>query len=142
MKRISLAIVVLFLFLGCANMSVIRQKDVAGEPSVYCKVLKEPDPILLGGWKCGYNRNFAGSQEYDYNPIAYWMVKKGDRYALYFYRATRGGTKRFVGWRDWTVNGSEIYSDTGVRFVAKDGAMYYIWDNQEPEKMTPFNFEQ
>lgn len=138
MKPFGLVVAVLVLLLGCTSMAVIRAKDVAGEPTAYLTTVKEPDPILLGGWKCGYNRNLAGTQEYDYNPIAYWLVKKGDKYALYFYRATRGGGKRYVGWRDWTISGNEIYSDTGVRFVAKDGAVYYIWQDQKPERMTPF----
>lgn len=141
MKKIGLGMVLLFIFVGCSNMSVIRSKDIAGTPTAYCKVTKEPDPLLIGGWKCGYNRYFADSQEYDFNPIAYWLVKKDDKYALYFYRATRGGAKRFVGWRDWTINGDEIYSDTGVRFVIKDGDVYYIWKDQKPEKMTRFTVE-
>jgi len=141
MKKIGLGMVLLFIFVGCSSMSVIRSKDVAGEPTVYCKVVEEPDPLLMGGWKCGYNRGLANSQEYDFNPIAYWLVKKDDKYALYFYRATRGGAKRYVGWRAWTINGGEIYSDTGVRFVAKDGAVYYVWNNQAPEKMTRFAVE-
>ena len=49
MKAFICVVAALFLLMGCANMSVIRAKDVAGEPSVYCKVVKEPDPILLGG---------------------------------------------------------------------------------------------
>lgn len=69
-------------------------------------------------------------------------MKKDDRYALYFYRASRGGAKRFVGWRDWTINGNEIDSGTGIRIVAKDGVVYYRWQNQTPEPMTPFTLEQ
>jgi len=140
MKKIVVGITVLLLLCGC-NMSVIRSKDIEGTPTTYCNVLKEPDPLLMGGWKCGYNRHLSDSQEYDFNPVAYYLVKKGDRYALYFYRATRGGAKRFTGWRDFTINGNEIYSDTGVKFVAKDGEVYYIWRNQKPEKMTRITTE-
>jgi len=141
MKKIGLVMMFLFIFVGCSNMSVIRSKDIAETPTTYCKVAKDPNPLLLGGWKCGYNRSFADSLEYDFNPIAYWLVKKDDKYALYFYRATRGGAKRFVGWRDWTINGDEIYSDTGVRFIVKNGDVYYIWEGQKPEKMTRFTLE-
>lgn len=141
MKQFGLGLMVLFFVLGCANMSVIRSRDVAGEPTAYCKVVHDPNPVFMGGWKCGYNRHVAGTQEYDYNPIAFWLVKKDGKYALYFYRATRGGAKRYVGWRDWTINGDEIYSGTGVRFVAKGGEVYYIWRDQKPEKMTRFTIE-
>lgn len=34
MKASSLAFAALFLLMGCANMSIIRAKDVAGEPTV------------------------------------------------------------------------------------------------------------
>lgn len=141
MKRIGFSLVLLLILVGCSNMCVIRSKDLAETPTAYCKVAKDPDPLLMGGWKCGYNRYFAESQEYDFNPIAYWLGKKDDKYALYFYRATRGGAKRFVGWRDWTINGNEIYSGTGVTIVAKDGNVYYIWEGQKPEKMTRFTVE-
>ena len=141
MKKIGLGIAMVIVLIGCSNMSVIRSRDVAGEPTVYCKVTKEPNPLLMGGWKCGYNRKVADSLEYDFNPVAYWLVERDGKYGLYFYRVTRGGGKRFVGWRDWTINGDEIHSDTGIRFVARDGDVYYIWQNEKPEKMTRFTLE-
>lgn len=140
MKKVVFAVIVAWLLSAC-NMSVIRSKDIEGTPTTYCKVLKEPNEMLIGGWKCGYNRRLSDSEQYDFNPVAYYLLKKGDRYALYFYRATHGGAKRFTGWRDFTINGSEIYSDTGVRFVVRDGEVYYIWRDQSPEKMTRITFE-
>lgn len=68
------------------------------------------------------------------NEIGQWLFQA-------FTSHNCGGAKRFVGWRDWTINGNEIDSGTGLRIVARDGVVYYRWENQAPEPMTPFTLE-
>jgi hypothetical protein len=104
------------------------------KPTAFCQVLSPPDPLLLGGWQIVYVRTTETGTS-DSNPVKYWLVKYGDQYALYFDRITRGGKKRFMGWKDWSINGHEISSDTGVRIFVENGEVYYSWQGQAPGKM-------
>lgn len=44
--------------------------------------------------------------------------------------------RRSTGVREWTINGDEIFSETGVKFIAKDGQVFYSWKNDKPVQMT------
>lgn len=110
-------------------------ENIAGEPTAFCTVLKEPDPVLLGSWKCMFERR-TEEGTYETNPVEYLLRKYGDKYALYFYRIARDGRKQYMGWRPWTINGSEIIADTGVKIVAKDGEVFFVWTDGKPTKMT------
>jgi hypothetical protein len=121
---------------GDATAQGIKRSDVEGEPSVYLKVIKEPDPALMGGWKIEWRRHRERGSRIDINPVQYWLVKRGDRYALYFYRIKREVGKRFIGWQEWTANGNEIVSGTGIRFLARDGNVYFQWKDDQPVQMS------
>lgn len=120
---------------GAAADRDISQSDVAGEPTAYLNVVQEPDPALLGGWKVEWRRYREKGSRVDINPVQYWLVKHGDRYALYFYRIKKEAGKRFEGWKDWTANGNEIVSDTGIRFFARNGNVYFQWKDDQPIQM-------
>jgi len=107
-----------------------------GRPSVQCKVVNPPDPLLMGGWTIEYDR-ITDEGSSDINHIKYWLVKHGDGYALFFDRITRSGKKQYTGWRDWIIDGKKIESDTGVHIFVKDETVYYQWKNQKPSPMTP-----
>ncbi len=105
-----------------------------GTPTDYCMVVKEPNPLLLGGWSIVYPTTTTdGKPESD--SVKYRLIQVGDRYALHFDRVVRGGKTRHRGWRGWTINGDEITSDTGVRIFAQDGKVYYDWRGQGPKEM-------
>jgi hypothetical protein len=72
----------------------------------------------------------------DTNPAKYRLIKVGDQYALYFERIARGGKKRYMGWRDWTINGREINSGQEVRIYADKGEVFFCWKDEKPVKMT------
>ncbi|GLI33129.1 hypothetical protein [Desulforhabdus amnigena] len=131
MKKNFILITLFVVLAGCATMSASKPH---GEPTVFCDVVSPPDPLLLGGWQIVYVRTTETGQS-DSNPVKYWLTKHGDKYALYFDRITRGGKKRYLGWKAWTINGNEISSDTGVRIFAEKGNVYYSWKGQEPGKM-------
>ena len=130
--------VLLVLFLACAACAGTGSSTLplgaGNEPSTFCQVESPPNPLLMGGWQIVYVRT-TGTGEFDANPVKYWLVKHGDQYALYFDRITRGGKKRFMGWKDWTIRGDEISSNSGVRIFVENGAVYYSWQGQEPGKM-------
>jgi hypothetical protein len=113
----------------------ISALDIAGKPDVFCKVTKEPDPLLMGGWKCMDHRYNMRIHKYVDEQVEYWLVKSGDRYALYFFRA-KPEEKTYKGWRECTINGSTITSRTGFKFFAQDGQVYYSWEGNKPTKMT------
>jgi hypothetical protein len=105
------------------------------KPTVFCNVIKEPDPALLGGWKCVFPLHLEKG-ELDTNPAKYWLVKVGDKYALHFDRIARNGRKRYTGWQTWTVNGKEITSETGVRIYTQNGEVFFKWKDDNAAKMT------
>jgi hypothetical protein len=136
MKQVSGVVLLSLLFLSALlGVAGAEPPDEAGKPTVYCKVVQEPNPQLLGGWKCVFPLHLENG-ELDTNPAKYWLVKEGDRYALYFDRIARNGRKRYSGWKDWTIRATEIDSGTGVRIYTEDGAVFLRWKDDMPAKMT------
>lgn len=115
----------------------IKPQDVAGAPKAYCKVIKEPDPLLMGGWQCVWAFYIQKLHEHDTNPVEFWLIKRDNRYALYLYRTKDGGRKKYIGWRTWTINGKEIYSETkDMRFFTEGGEVFFKWKQEKPIKMS------
>ena len=129
--------------MGCAGAAVMAAKsegitrsDIVG-PNKFCKVLKEPDPALLGGWKCVHDAWVSKLATYRPEPVQFYLAKVGNRYALYFYRSKKASDGEvYHGWREWKIGGDQITSDTGVRFYASGGAVYYSWQNDTPTQMS------
>ncbi len=120
-----------------ANAAHIKPQDVAGTPSTFAKVIKEPNPRLMGGWQCTWHRYRNKQGKTDVNPIEFWLVKWDNRYGLYFYRFKAEENKTYSGWKDWTINGDEIVSGTGVRFFTDGTDVYFQWESDKPSKMIP-----
>jgi hypothetical protein len=136
MKRVFISwLILIFLFGAVATSSASNLGDSSGKPDVFCQVLKEPDPALLGSWKCTFERRLEEGG-WESNPIEYRLIKYEGKYALYFYRVSRNGKKKYIGWRDWTINGTEILSNTGVKIFAKDGEVFFVWQDEKPVRMT------
>jgi hypothetical protein len=129
----SLAVAALLCLTALATASDLN--PAAGKPDVFCRVLKEPDPLLLGRWKCTFVRELeeGGSET---NPAEYRLVRHEGRYALYFFRTARDGRKTYKGWREWTIDGTQITSDSGVRIFVDKGAVFFSWRDGTPVKMT------
>ena len=53
--------------------------DVAGTPSVYCKVVKEPNPALLGHVGGVHKKPDERTNGYSISPVEYRLVKAGDK---------------------------------------------------------------
>ncbi len=115
----------------------IKPSDVAGTPNVFCKVIKEPNPALLGHFGCVHQTVSKVTNRVVMEPIEYWLVKVGDRFALYFHRVKDGKGKTYRGWRKWYLEGDRINSGVGAEVFVKDGDVYYGWKNDKPTKMTP-----
>jgi hypothetical protein len=133
-------VIILNLLLICAAVTAlaaeISPSDVAGTPDVYCKVVKEPNPALLGHFGCAHRTLNEKTNEYSMEPIEYWLVKVGEKYALYFHRVKDGTGKKFRGWRKWYLEGDRINSGEGAEIFVKNGDVHYGWKNDKPTKMT------
>jgi hypothetical protein len=145
MRRSFFVLLFFFFVTGFAGAVVMAAKseqegitraDIAA-PDKFCTVLKEPDPALLGAWKCVHDNYVSKLATYRPEPVQFYLAKFGNGYALYFYRskkATDGEVYR--GWKEWKIDGDQIVSNTGVRIFTKDGAVYYSWQNDKPTQMS------
>lgn len=136
MKRPKTIALIIAILLGLASsLSASNLGGATGKPDVFCRVLKEPDPLLMGSWKCMFERRLEEGG-YETNPAEYRLIKYEDKYALYFYRVSRGGKKQYMGWREWTIDGTQILSDTGLRIFVEKGEVFFAWQGEKPVKMT------
>jgi hypothetical protein len=136
MKRLSVSALAVAILLGLAAFSTASNIGQAiGKPDVFCQVLKEPDPLLIGSWTCIFERAIEDGKR-ETNPAEYRLIKSENQYALYFYRTSRDGRKRYMGWREWTINGTQITSGSGVRIFVENGEIFFAWKDGTPVKMT------
>jgi hypothetical protein len=135
MKRIQLLMLFALAVLTCVPSVQATGPDVDKTPTVYCNVMKQPDRALLGAYKCIFKLRLEEGST-DTNPAKYRLIKVGDQYALYFERIARGGKKRYMGWRDWTISGKEITSGQEIRIYAENGEVFFCWKDEKPVKMT------
>lgn len=136
MKSVLAKVLFVAALLGLTGYSAaFNFEGAGGKPDVFCHVLKEPEPILMGSWKCMFDRKLEEGG-WETNPAEYRLIKYEDKYALYFSRISRGGKKRYMGWRDWTIDGAQITSDSGIRIYAEDGQVFFVWQDGPPTRMT------
>lgn len=140
MKKVVIFVALMFSLAAVASavseMTGIRAQDVSGKPDVYCKVTKEPNPLLLGGWKCIHHKYDQKLHQYVDEQVEYWLVKSGDRYGFYFYRV-KPGEKTYKGWRECIINGDTITSGAGYKIFIQNGEVFYTWGTggDKPTKM-------
>jgi len=113
-KRIAPAfILALLLCAACSGLTPIKPADVETTPTVYAKVNAAPNPLLLGYW-----RRSAPSDINKPWVFNFWLVKKGEKYAVYYHYDSHK-KNAFKGWADFTIDGDRMTS--GV-----DGCVYYV----------------
>ncbi len=133
------AVWVWILLLNAASPALaaeIKPSDVADKPTVFCKVVKEPNPALVGHFGCTHQTRRPKTDAIAMEPIEYWLLKVGDQYGLYFYRVKDGKGKKLRGWRKWYLEGDRINSGESAEIFVKDGDVYYGWKSDKPTKMT------
>jgi hypothetical protein len=123
LPALSLSLVLAFLA-GCGGLYPVTPNDVAGEPTVYAKVVKEPNPVLMGHWWREFPPEFEKPDVFEY-----WLVKKGDRYAVFY--NWRGHKENFYGWAPFTINGDEMTSGVEPsRYFVDGGRVYHNYANR------------
>uniref|UniRef100_I2PXK7 Lipoprotein n=1 Tax=Desulfovibrio sp. U5L TaxID=596152 RepID=I2PXK7_9BACT len=121
MARVCMAALLVFLLAGCAG-NIANKAALGTEPTVYAKVLKEPDPLLLGCYLRSRPSEFNRPNSYQY-----CLVKKGDRYAVYYKWRDGKTMEQHEGWMPFTINGDRMISDTEPStYLVKDGG---VWHN-------------
>jgi hypothetical protein len=130
-------LIAVFLMLALASCQTMQSDGVKTNPTAFCTVVNEPDPVLLGGWK-GTAPLQLETGAMDINPVEYRLYKFGDRYALYFERIARDGRKRYGGWQPWTISGKEINSNSGITIYTENGEVFFRFKDERATKMTRF----
>lgn len=120
-----MALAALLCLLTACVVTPIKPSEVAGEPTVYCTVVNPPDPTLLGYW-----RRTPPSQYRRPHVFNYWLVKKGDRYAVFYHWDNMRG-KVVHGWFPFVIDGPRMTSseDPSTYFV-KDGSVFHNYDGR------------
>ncbi|WP_243438875.1 hypothetical protein [Fundidesulfovibrio soli] len=108
-----LVLAVLLMCSACAGLAPIKPADVETAPTASAKVIAAPNPLLMGHWRrippAGINNPWA---------FNYWLVKKGEKYAVYYYYDSHK-KNAFKGWAEFTIDGDRMTS--GV-----DGVIFYV----------------
>ena len=124
MRIISLPVcLILVTFLSaCVGASGIRDEHKGAQPTVYAKVLKEPNPLLLGHWRrpspAGMSKPWV---------FQYYLAKKGDKYAVYYFYDSKR-KNMFSGWAEFTIDGDSMVSGVdGVTFFVKGGQVFMLY---------------
>jgi hypothetical protein len=139
MKKLIIVLLFLIFVVGCAVKGGKPFSEL-GKPDVFCSVIQEPDPLLMGTWECKFYRLPPGAfdaTKRTINYVKYRLIQYEDKYALYFYRAWRTGQKRVEEWKNWTIDGKEISGDYGVRIFVQGGGVYFtIRGADKPARMS------
>jgi hypothetical protein len=138
MKRFTFLLIYLLIFVGCATTKGTPSQKFGGKPDVFCSVIQKPDPLLMGTWESRFLRTVKSRD--DDNYVKYRLIKRDDKYALYFYRTWRDGRKKKAEWKNWTINGKEILGEPrrfGVKIFVQGKDVYFtIRALDKPAKMS------
>lgn len=139
MNKLAIFLTSFLIFLGCATKQGTQQPQEFGKnPDVFCNVIQQPDPLLMGTWKVEFVRT-KGRANPDPNFVKYRLIKQEDKYALYFYRIWKDGKKKKMEWKTWDINGQQISGEPkfGVKIFVQDNDVYFfIRGLGEPVKMS------
>jgi len=135
MRKLIVYLVFLLTIVGCSMKGKTPFDNPQLKPDVFCDVIQEPDPLLIGTREGHFTRAEDWS-DLDKNYIKYKLIKYDDKYALYFYRRWHSGTKRANEWKNWTINGKEITGKYGVRIFVQGSDVYFTMRGvEEPTQM-------
>lgn len=139
MRRFTILLIYLFIFVGCATTNRTGPQEFGGKPDVFSRVIQEPEPLLMGTWECSFVRR-VGKSHPDKNYVKYRLIKQDDKYGLYFYRTWRDGRRKKAEWKNWILNGKEILGEPrrfGVKIFVQGKDVYFtIRALDKPAKMS------
>jgi len=135
MRKFIVYLVFLITIVGCSMKGKTPFDNTELKPDVFCEVIQEPDPLLIGTRE-GHFTRAEDWADLDKNYVKYKLIKYDDKYALYFYRRWHSGTKRANEWKKWTINGEEITGKYGVRIFVQGSDVYFTMRGvEEPAQM-------
>jgi hypothetical protein len=136
--------VLFFAFSGCATSNTspnITAENISEKPTIFCNVLKEPNPLLIGRWQCRMIKapTYGGISN---DPVAFWLVKNDiQQYALYFH--SKSPSSSFIGWYPFIVDGDIIIFSTNgkpplpgyIKFKIENGKIYFVSPDGQKNEM-------
>jgi hypothetical protein len=138
MKKLTIFLIFLLSLFGCGTKASTPFGDSEAKPDLFCNLIQEPDPLLMGTWECKFTR-YVGRSRPDVNYVKYQLRKYHDKYGLYFYRIWKSGRKKKSEWKDWDITGKEILGEArfGVKIFVQGKNVYFtIRGLDEPTKMS------
>ena len=138
MKNPTIFLIFLFTLVGCSTKGITPSPSSELKPDVFCEVIQEPAPLLMGTWECRFTRA-KGIGKSDKNYVKYQLIKYQDKYGLYFYRTWKSGKKKKTEWKNWSINGQEILGEPqfGVKIFVQGRDVYFtIRGLEKPAKMS------
>lgn len=120
---------------ACNALNAIGPKDYSGKPTVYAKVNKAPDPLLVG---C-YIRSLPS--EYNRpNKYEFCLVQEGGDYAMFYYMWDGKTLATYKGWTGAVIDGASVTAEyDGSRYFVKDGAVWQMTTTGGPHRMLRMN---
>lgn len=116
---------------ACNTLNAVQPTDISGTPTVYSVVKKAPDPALMG---C-----FVRPKPIEYkrpNSYEFCLVKKGDKYAMYYYILDGKSLATFKGWSPNLIDGDSVTSGyDNSRYFVQDGGVWQMTTTGGPHKM-------
>lgn len=96
------------------------------EPTVWATVKNQPSGIMLGHWARIPPEQSNNPDEYEYA-----LIKRGDKYAVYFYWKGKEPKQRIKGWQPFIIDGDRIESQVdGSVFFEQFGSVYHNLNGQ------------
>ncbi|MCK8604461.1 hypothetical protein [Desulfoferrobacter suflitae] len=130
LKFLVLAVIVIFLG-GCQTTGSTNAVTSTGDAApALCKVIAEPNPILIGEYTCVVTGTNSRGVHFS-NPVSYRLEKLSNNsgYSLYYsFKPARGSS--LVGYQDATINGNTMSfkapSGRTIQFVAEGSTVYFV----------------
>ncbi len=105
----------------------IDPKLLESEPTAYSRVVETPDPALLGCFTRVRPSEFKRP-----NTYAFCLVKKGDKYAVYYDWKDGKTLEWHQGWMPFSIMKDRIISDTEPStYLLKDGELWHNYGGRE-----------
>jgi len=120
---------------ACNGLNAIGPKDASGKPSVYARVEKAPNPLLVGCYVRSRPSEYNRPNKYEF-----CLVKEGGGYAMLYYVMDGKSLATFKDWTGAVINGDSVTAEyDGSRYFVKDGLVWQMTTTGGPHRMLRMN---
>ncbi len=120
---------------SCNGLRAIGPSDYSGKPTVYAKVQRTPDPLLVGCYLRSLPSEYNRPNKYEF-----CLVRQGDDYAMFYYVMDGKTLNVFKGWTGAVITGDAVTADyDGSRYFVRDGKVWQMTPTGGPHRMLPMH---